>query len=452
MTKSLVLLGLAAPLLAASGYKAGVARLIITPEKPIYLSGYASRNHPSEGAVHDLWAKALAIEDSKGSRVVIVTTDIIGLPRSISDVVAARIEKQYGLERARLLLNSSHTHTGPLIAGNLESMFNLAAEEKATVAEYGQRLTDSIVSVVGASLADLRPAQIATGHGVAGFGMNRREPTPKGVKIGVNPSGPTDHDVPVIRITAADGKVLAILFGYACHNTTLTGEFYKLSGDYAGFAQIEVEKLHPGTTAMYLALCGADQNPEPRSTLEIAESHGKSLAAAVESVLRGKMQPSQGPVRAAFQMTDLDFAYHTRDRYQAELADKDPYKVRRAQAMLKAYDDGRPVRRYPYPVQALALGRNFSVLALGGEVGIDYAIRVKRQYGSQGIAVAGYSNDVMGYIPSTRILKEGGYEAETSMIYYGQPGPWAENVEERIFATIAQVMGRVGRKPSGKAD
>ena len=313
MTKSLVLLGLAAPLLAASSFKAGVARLIITPEKPIYLSGYASRNHPSEGAVHNLWAKALAIEDSKGSRVVIVTTDIIGLPRSISDVVAARIEKQYGLERARLLLNSSHTHTGPLIAGNLESMFNLAAEEKATVAEYGQRLTDSIVSVVGASLADLRPAELSAGHGVAGFGMNRREPTPKGVKIGVNPSGPTDHDVPVIRITAADGKVLAVLFGYACHNTTLTGEFYKLSGDYAGFAQIEVEKSHPGTTAMYLALCGADQNPEPRSTLEIAESHGKSLAAAVESVLRGKMRPSQGPVRAAFQMTDKGYVLHSGD-------------------------------------------------------------------------------------------------------------------------------------------
>jgi hypothetical protein len=151
-------------------------------------------------------------------------------------------------------------------------------------------------------------------------------------------------------------------------------------------------------------------------------------------------------------MTDLDFAYHTRDKYEAEVNDKDPYKVRRAQAMLKAYDEGRPVRRYPYPVQALALGRNFIVLALGGEVVIDYPIRVKRQYGSQGIAVAGYSNDVMGYIPSTRILKEGGYEAETSMIYYGQPGPWAENVEERIFTTIAQVMGRVGRKLSGKAD
>src|SRR5262245_45959130 len=107
----------------AAEYKAGVARAVITPEEPIYLSGYANRNHPSEGKIHELWAKALAIEDRRGGRVVLVTTDLIGLPKSISDVIAARVSKEHNLERSRLVLNSSHTHTGPLIRANLQTMF-----------------------------------------------------------------------------------------------------------------------------------------------------------------------------------------------------------------------------------------------------------------------------------------------------------------------------------------
>src|SRR5712692_4059567 len=120
---------LAAVSLSAADYKAGIGRILITPEKPIYLSGYANRTHPSEGVLLDLWAKALAIEDHKGARVVIVTTDLIGLPRNVADIVAARVEKEYGIERSHLVLNSSHTHTGPLIRHNLETMFELSPED-----------------------------------------------------------------------------------------------------------------------------------------------------------------------------------------------------------------------------------------------------------------------------------------------------------------------------------
>src|ERR1700716_3946431 len=108
------LLFLVAIALNAADYKAGLARLIITPEQPMYLSGYASRTHASEGKLHDLWAKALAIEDSKGTRLVMISTDLIGLPRAITDTVAARVLKEFQLDRERLVINSSHTHTGPL--------------------------------------------------------------------------------------------------------------------------------------------------------------------------------------------------------------------------------------------------------------------------------------------------------------------------------------------------
>jgi neutral ceramidase len=439
------LLFLAAIALHAADYKAGLARLIITPERPMYLSGYATRTHASEGKIHDLWAKALAIEDRKGGRVVIVSTDLVGLPRAITDLVAARALKEYGLDRARLVINSSHTHTGPLIRSNLSMMFTLSAEEQSRVDEYSRQLTDKLVAVVGAALGDLAPANLSFGNGVAGFAMNRREPTPTGIKNGVNRSGPTDHDVPVLKVTAPDGKLRAVLFGYACHNTTLTGEFYQFSGDYAGFAQIAVEKANPGATALFLMLCGADQNPYPRSKLEYAEKYGADLAAEVARIMSGPLQPVRGAILAAFQIADLQFAVHTRETFESRLKESNVYRVRHAKAMLATYDQGYPIRRYPYPVQAIGFGKDLTLVALGGEVVVDYVLRIKKEYGSKRIIVAGYSNDVMSYIPSLRVLKEGGYEASDAMLYYGLPGPYNDDVEDRIMRTVGQVMKRVKR-------
>lgn len=441
---SLVLAGA----LFSAEFKAGVARVPITPEGPIWMSGYAARKKPSEGVIHDLWAKALALEDRRGNRVVIVTTDLIGLPRAISDAVAARVQKQYGIERARLLLNSSHTHTGPVVRGNLNVMFDLTEEEARKIEHYSRTLTEKLVSVIGAALGRLAPADLSFGQGEARFAVNRREPTEKGIRIGVNPKGPVDHAVPVVRVTDPGGKLVAVLFGYACHNTTLTGEFYQISGDYAGFAQIELEKTFPGAAAMFVMLCGADQNPHPRSSLDLAEQHGRSLAAEVEKVLSGRLQPVRGPLRAAFRIVEPAFAPHTRETFEPRLNDPNPVRARHARAMLATYDERRPIRRIPYPVQAIRFGNTLTVVALGGEVVVDYALRIKREFPGESIIVAGYSNDVMCYIPSLRVLREGGYEAVDSMLYYGQPGPFNEEIEETVFSGIYDVLKRVGRRPA----
>src|ERR1035437_6425038 len=185
--KSIFLLALIAAPLGAAGMRAGVARVDITPRGPIWMSGYASRNHASEGVRQTLWARALAIEAGSGGRVAIVTTDLVGLPAEVSGQVAARVRRQFGIERARLLLNSSHTHTAPGCDGR--------PAEEAKLREYAARLVDDLVSVIGKAVADLSPAEVAYGFGEVGFAINRREPTANGVKIGVNPSGPSDHEV-----------------------------------------------------------------------------------------------------------------------------------------------------------------------------------------------------------------------------------------------------------------
>jgi hypothetical protein len=434
------------PLGAAEAFRAGIGRVKITPLEPIWLSGYAARNRPSEGVVHDLWVKALALEDSRRNRVVILGADLIGLPRAITDPVAARLQKEYGLERARVLFTATHTHSGPVVRSNLTAMYDLDAENARRIQQYGDVVAQALFDAAAAALGDLKPARLFFGTGRGSFAINRREPTPKGIRLGVNPSGPTDHTVPVIKITAPDGSVRAVLFAYACHNTTLGQDFYRISGDYSGFAQLALENKHPGATAIFFTLCGGDQNPHPRGTLELARQHGEGLAAEVERVLAGEMKPLEGPLRAALLMTDLRFAPHTREMFEQRLKDTNPHRVRHARLMLKAYDEQRPIRTAPYPVQAIRFGRSLTLLALGGEVVIDYQLRLQKEYGSrEPLIVAGYANDVAFYVPSLRVLKEGGYEPVDSMIYYGMPGPFDEDVEERVVNAVRQVMKRVGR-------
>ena len=193
-----------------------------------------------------------------------------------------------------------------------------------------------------------------------------------------------------------------------------------------------------------MMLCGGDQNPNPRGTLDLARQYGQALGAEVGRVLDTALLPVRPPIRTALEVVPLDFAPHTRAAFVEESASPDKFRQRRARLMLAAYDEGRPVRQTPYPVQAIRLGGDLTLLALGGEPVVDYALRVKRELAGENLIVAGYCNDVMCYIPSRRVQREGGYEAVDNMIYYGQPGPFAETVEETIFAAVRRVAERVG--------
>ncbi len=310
---------------------------------------------------------------------------------------------------------------------------------------YARKFADDVVAAVGAAMRDLAPATVEYASGSAGFAINRRARSTNGVQIAVNRGGPTDHTVPVLKIAGPDGKLRAILFGYACHNTTLTAELYQLSGDYAGFAADELESKHPGVSAHFLMLCGGDQNPNPRGTVELGRKWGGELAAEVDRIVGGRMTAVEGPVRSSYRLIPLQFAKRTRQDFEAELKDSLAARARRGRMMLDALDAGRKIDSIEYPVQAVRFGRGLTLVALGGEVVIDYNLRLHREFPGEPLIVAGYSNDVMCYIPSLRVLREGGYEANDSMIYYGQPGPFAEDVEERVFAGVRRAMKDIGR-------
>ncbi len=438
---ALALLATAPAAAQPQGWKAGAGRVVITPKQSMWMSGYAARTKPSEGARHDLWAKALVVEDPAGARGVIVTLDVCGISRDLSDAVRDRLRAEHGLDRPAVVLACSHTHCGPVVGANLLGMYPLDAEQLGRVRAYEAFLKDALVGVVAAALTDLAPAGLAWETGRCDFAVNRRNNDQGRVpelrsKLAL--MGPDDHDVPVLRVRSGD-RLKAVLFGYACHCTTL--DDYQFSGDYAGFAQIAVERAHPGTTALFWAGCGADQNPLPRREVALAERYGEDLAAAVERVLGGGMRAIATADRLERRYEEIDLAFAPipdRAAWEQLAKSDNRFEVARARQILSQLDAGGPLKpTYPYPVQSWRLG-SLDFVFLGGEVVVDFAHRIKRNVGTSHTWVAAYCNDVMGYIPSLRVLKEGGYEGGGAMLYYGMPAPWSERVEDQIIDAVAR--------------
>ena len=419
---------------AAQVWAAGVATVDITPERPLWMAGFARRSLPSQGVALPLHAKALALRHGRGRPVVLVTADLLGVTARITDRVASAVRRLHGVERADILFNASHTHCGPVVDEQLSVAYDLTPAQWDDIRAYTARLGDTLVTLVGQALANVKPARVGYGRGQASFAANRR--------VAFTPDGPVDHDVPVLRVDGPGREPLAIVFGYACHNTTLQDTFVQYHGDYAGVAQSILEVRHPGTTALFVAGCGADANPKPRGTIELVQAHGAALADAVERVLPATTSVTHA-VRTAYDTVELPFARdEVRERWHKAL-DIDPVYLRRHAALMAALArDGHLPSSQADPVQVWTFGPDLTLVALGGEVVVDYAVRLARELPGRRLWVAGYSNDVFGYVPSRRVLREGGYEGGDAMIYYGRPGPFTDDVEEIIVRECRRLMGR----------
>jgi neutral ceramidase len=265
---------------------------------------------------------------------------------------------------------------------------------------------------------------------------------PERIKAGTL-KGPVDHDVPVLVATDKAGKVKGVVFGYACHATTLS--YLKWSGDYPGYAMLAVEKANPGAVAVFWAGCGADQNPLPRRTQELAEKYGKQLADSVAAAMKQQLFAVKPTSAAAYKEIELPLhELPTREQLAKESQATDKYVAARAKLLLDKLKTAKELpASYPYPVQTWQLGDQ-TWLHLGGEVVVDFSLRFKKDHGA--VWTTAYANDVMAYIPSARVLKEGGYEGGGAMVYYGLPSVWGKDVEDRIAAEVARQVKAVDGK------
>ncbi len=432
-------------------WQVGLASVKITPDEPVRMSGYASRTQPSQGVALDLYAKAMAIEDHQKNRAVLVTSDVIGFRASFAEPTCRRISQKTGLRREQILLNSSHTHTGPVLSLD-EKGLDFPAEQAQATVKYTRWLQDRLVELVEESLRRLEPARLAWGTGVAAFVMNRREFTDRGVRLGVNPRGLADRSVPVLRIDSPGGKLRGVLFGAACHNTTLTGKHRQISGDFAGYAQVQIERAHRDVQALFMQGCAGDANPFPRGSEEIARLHGRSLGDEVLRVLEADLQPVRGPLRTRLRQVALPLApAPSREQIEALARGRGGWRQFVARKMRETLDSGRKLpTSYTAPISVWQFGQDLTLVALPGEVVVDYVSMLETALGPRRLWIAAYSNDVFGYLPSTKVIAEGGYE--TRGLYAGGIGFFSTKAPDTLVKAVGDLARKAGHtgEPASK--
>jgi hypothetical protein len=419
---------------AESRVLVGVARRDITPTHPIRLSGYLARKTESQAVTQRLYAKALAFGSDRQGASVLITVDATGIPASLRDEVARRLQSKRKVHPDRVAICVTHTHAAPCLEGYLPTLFGepIPPDQQDRIARYTAEFTDALEQVALAALKNRKTSRLAFGQTNASFAANRR-----------TAGGPVDHDVPVLTITDSRSRLRAVLANYACHCTTLGGNFNEACGDWAGYAQEYLEQAHPGAIALVTIGCGADANPAPRGTLELAQQHGQSLATAITELLKGQLRPVAGPPVSRAKRIELPFdPLPTRTEWETKAAEQTPGGYH-ARVNLAKLDRGETLpTTLPYLVQMWTFGDDLALVFLPGEVVVDYSTRLKREFAAARLWVNGYANGVPCYIPSERILREGGYEGGGAMIYYDQPTKLAPGLETLIVDTVHELLPR----------
>ncbi len=345
----------------------------------------------------------------------------------------------------RVLLNSSHTHSGPVIEKSLVNIYPLdGTDQLEKIKNYTERLEEKVFQSIRESVSKLTPANLYYGKGIARFAVNRRNNKASEIESSYEFKGPVDYNVPVLFAKSVEGNsIITLVCSYACHGTVLADYYW--CGDYPGFAQIELQNMYPGSVSIFLAGCGADIDPMPRLKLSLARQYGKELACAVESVVDNNAQEVSSYLSTSLEMATLELEQPISKEELEQIAN-DPtqvdYKFRSARYLLRELSEGKSFpTSYDYPVQVWNLG-GIPHVALGGEVVIDYVKFIKQMFGNN-VIVLGYSNDMMSYIPSVRVLHEGGYEGGDFQIGYGLPAKWKESIEERILSAVEKLWLKV---------
>jgi putative membrane-bound dehydrogenase-like protein len=414
---------------APAEYRAGVAQIDITPKHPIRLNGFGFRRSESEGVTQRIWAKAVALDDGSKDPAMLITVDLLGIPIDIRDELAKRFEKKAGLKKDRLAITATHTHTAPMLKGANPTLFGvpIPKEHLEHIDSYTAEFLDKLEQVGLEALNDMKPGKLSWGIGKVGFAINRR-----------TRGGPTDHDLPVLFVRDLRGKLRAVYTSYACHCVTLSNN--KISGDWAGFAQEAIQDAFPGAVALMSVGCGADQNPSSGVTgdkVEVATLQGKEVADEVKRLAAGYLKPITGKITATVETIELPLApLPTREQWEAKAKRKDAVG-HHARVQLEKLDGGEKLRtKIEYSIQSWRFGDSLAMVFLPGEVVVDYSLRLKRELDGLRLWMNAYANDAPCYIPSERVLKEGGYEGGGAMIYYNVPVPFAPGLEEPIVHTI----------------
>ena len=241
--------------LPKNSFFAGSAKIRITPEIPIPMSGYGGRTAPFSGVHDDLYARVIVISDGT-NKAVIISADVIGFSNSFWEETTQRITKETGIKKEFVLLAAVHNHGGPVTKVYGE-------DSSAQVNAYVEELKNKIIVAAKDAIKSLVPVSIGAGKGECRMNINRRAPNGKGeIELGQNPYAPCDHEVGVIKISGDSGNPLAIIVDWPCHGVVLGPDNYLITGDWPGAASRYIEDGSGGKiVAPVIVGASGDINP-----------------------------------------------------------------------------------------------------------------------------------------------------------------------------------------------
>ena len=430
-------------------WQVGLSAGKITPEEPMPMAGYAHRTELSEGVNRDLMLKAIAFEDGEGVRAVLINAEMLGFGEDEAGEICRRIGAETGLGREAILLNPSHTHSGPVC---IKQYGGVGSGTPDMIGRYVDRVIDVAVVTAVDALSDMHPAQLSWGQGVVNFVMNRREFTDRGVRLGVNPRGLVDRSVPVLRVAGEDGKLMAVLFGAAGHNVTNDSRWMQIDGDYSGYAQRYLE-AETGAQAMFVLGCAGDANTYPKGSNEWAKQHGETLGQEVCRVLEDDLAPVQGRLRLAFERVDLPLQqFESREAVEEMAKSAERFQQFFVDGALEVFNRGETLpTTFNAPFAMWQFGEDLTLVGLCGEILVDYVLLTEQTIGPLQLWVAGYCNSLFGYLPSPHVLEEGGYETRGLYLGVGLFTPEAYGIVGETIKRLAIQVGRPGVSETGNA-
>ena len=430
---------------ASGPIEIGISRIDITPDHAVRLTGYGARRNVFDSVEQKLWAKALVLGQKGKPTMVWITLDLIGFQGFFADALFTRLTQKIGLKnRAQLVLSASHTHNGP----ETGVLVNISGEtvppnQLADVKLYSDGLLDKLERLVVNAYSSKAPGKLSWTVDQVTFAINRRVlEGGKWKDFGETPGGPIDHDLPVLRATDSEGKQIALLINYACHGTTLMPEHNFVHGDWMGATQDMIEKKYPGTMAMVAIGCAGDSNPSPRGEFAYVNQHAAMITDKIDELLKtNKFTTLKDIPVGKMKSVELTFAHVPDAKEFLEQSNLEGARGLYARNSLSILAQGGSIpATMSYPVQVWSFGNQLAIVFLGGEVVVDYSLRIKREFFKGKIWVNAYSNDVSTYIASKRLFSEGGYEVDGSMPYYNHPSRLTEDTEEKIIKAVHELI------------
>lgn len=420
----------------------GVAKTDITPTHPVLLAGYGGRPGEHVGVDQPIWARAIAI--GKDKPVVLIAVDNCGVPSHVTRAVLSDLSESHGITKSHLVISSTHTHNAPVLRSYAPIVWagRTTAEQEERVDRYTLWLTDQLIKTAQSALDKRQPASLSWGQGIVEFGGNRRIlNNGKWAGFGFQYDGPVDHSLPVMVAKNENGDAFAVWTNYACHCTTV-GSRNHIGGDWAGNANLEIEAMAPGVVALTTIGCGADVGPQPSGNMQIAKEHGKTIATEVSRLLRGELIELDTAPQA--QSTELSLPLDTLPdkKHFEDLARGGGYGGNHAKYQIaRIKEKGELQSHVDYPITCWKFDDRLAVVFLAGEVSVDYSVRLKNALDWRRLWLNAWSNDVPSYIPSKRLLREGGYETDFSQIYYGLPARYSPDIEDMICDAVLELVG-----------